>query len=154
SITGTRKAQNQFSAQPTNNPTQPISIMKSPSRYEIWKRASCPLKLLKTFWFSALMALLGSAVAADAALTINNVFSYDGLNAGVEYNLALDPATATNVANYAVTGANVTNATLLADNQSVALWLDTQISGNFTVTVSNVKDVTLANTIAPASVKS
>src|ERR1041385_5946063 len=98
-------------------------------------------------------ALLFGSLTAHAALTINNVFSYDGLCAGVEYNKAVDPATAVNIANYTVTGATVTNATLLSDNQSVALWLDTQISGSFVVSVSSVKDATLADTIAPASTK-
>jgi hypothetical protein len=127
--------------------------MNASSSFRLAKRLTRSLQLPKAFWISTLIAFLGSAFGANAALTLNGAFSYDGLSVGVEYNLALDPATATNVSNYAVTGAAVTNATLLSGNQSVALWLDTQINGNFIVTVSNVKDVTLANTIAPGSTR-
>ncbi|HOX04269.1 MAG TPA: PA14 domain-containing protein, partial [Candidatus Paceibacterota bacterium] len=55
----------------------------------------------------------------------------------------LDPASATNIANYIVNNGavEVTNATLEPDAQTVLLTLASTISGNYTVLVQNVADI-------------
>lgn len=95
-------------------------------------------------------ALLGFGLAANAALTLNGtgVYSFDGSTVGVEYNSLIDPTTGANAANYAVTGTTVSSVTVQADSQSVVLHLGSVITGQFVVTINNVKDSTLANTIA------
>jgi hypothetical protein len=81
---------------------------------------------------------------------INDVANYDGTSVGVEYNKPMDPASVTNAANYNVSGTAVTNVTLSEDRQSIVLKLESQITNQFVVTVSNVKDFSL-NTIAKES---
>ena len=73
--------------------------------------------------------------------TISGVNSYDGLSVGVRFSELLDAASAANAANYAVTGANVSSALLTGDGKTVALTLDSAISGQFVVTVNNVKEL-------------
>jgi serine/threonine protein kinase len=69
------------------------------------------------------------------------VYSFDGLSIGLEFSAELDEASATNATNYSVTGATVTNVSLEGDGKSVVLWLTSQITGGFTVSVNNVKDI-------------
>ncbi len=78
-------------------------------------------------------------------------YSYDGMTVGVEYNEFLDARSATNPANYSITGTTVTNAVLGNDGKSVVLWPASQLSGRFAVMVSNVKDVE-QHPVAPDSV--
>lgn len=96
----------------------------------------------------AIMVIMAAPSIAQAAPTIYGVYSYDGLTVGVQYNGPVDPTTATTPGNYTVTGATVTGATLNPDGSSVALTLDSQINGQFVVTVNNVEDTSL-NPIAP-----
>jgi hypothetical protein len=101
-------------------------------------------------WLAGMLIAILGLPTANAALTLNGTgaYSFDGNTIGVEYNLPVDPTTSTAPANYTVTGASVTGVSLQADGQSVVLNLSTQITGQFVVTVNNVKDSTLANTIA------
>ena len=73
--------------------------------------------------------------------TISDVNSYDGLSVGVRFSELLDSASAANAANYAVTGGTVSSALLTGDGKTVALTLNSAISGQFVVTVNNVKDL-------------
>ena len=93
---------------------------------------------------------VSSLVTADMAVTIrvdaeppvvNEVISYDGLSVGVRFNKQVDPATATNGADYSINGTTVTNATLVAGGQSVVLWLKNALAGRFSVAVRNVRDL-------------
>jgi serine/threonine protein kinase len=76
-----------------------------------------------------------------SAPAVIGAYSFDGQSVGVEFNRGLDPASATNPANYTATGTTVTNVELESDGKSVVLWLASQITGGFAVTVNNVKDV-------------
>ena len=106
-------------------------------------------KLYGGFAWMAVLVMAGYSIA-QAAPTIYGVYSYDGLTAGVQFSVPVDPTTATAVANYAVSGTTVTNVTLMPDGASVALGLSVPISGQFVVTVNNVEDTSL-NPIAPNS---
>ncbi len=75
------------------------------------------------------------------APAVIGAYSFDGLSVGVEFNEELDAASATNPANYNATGTMVTNVTLASDGRSVVLWLASRITGGFTITVNNVKDL-------------
>jgi hypothetical protein len=103
--------------------------------------------------FLAAVVTLAGIRADAAALTLNGIgaYSFDGQTVGVEFNGPLDPTSGTSAANYAVAGTTVASVTLQADNQSVVLHLGSTIMGQFVVTVNNVKDSTLANTIAANS---
>ena len=72
------------------------------------------------------------------------VGSLRGTGVGVYFNdlNRLDPVSASDPANYSVNGGavNVTGATLEPDNLAVMLTLSAPISGDFSVTISNVKD--------------
>ncbi len=68
-------------------------------------------------------------------------YSFDGLSIGLEFSAELDEASATNATNYDVTGVKVANVSLEGDGRSVVLWLASPITGGFTVSVNNVKDI-------------
>ena len=99
-----------------------------------------------------IVALSATFGVAQAAPTINGVYSYDGLTVGVEFSVPVDSTSAQVAGNYGVTGTTVASAALLADGQSVALTLSSpsQITGQFVVTVNNVEDLSL-NPIAAGS---
>ncbi len=81
---------------------------------------------------------------------VNEVVSYDGVSVGVLYNKPVDPDTATNIANYNISGTTVTKATLMTDGKSVMLRLKDRISGKFSVVVINVTGLA-PNTISAES---
>lgn len=78
--------------------------------------------------------------------TISSVNSYDGISVGVRFSELLDSTSAASAANYAVSGGTVSSASLTGDGKTVALTLNSAISGQFVVTVNNVKDLA-GNTI-------
>ncbi len=86
------------------------------------------------------IAVFAGLVTAKAQPKIYGAYSYDGLSVGVQFTNSVDPASATTMGNYAVSGTTVTSATLQPDGASVALGLGTPISGQFVVTVNNVQD--------------
>ena len=71
-----------------------------------------------------------------------------GANVQVAYNEFVDPATATNLSNYAISGITFTNAILQGDGMTVVLGLTGSLPANFTISISNVKDWA-GNTISP-----
>lgn len=98
---------------------------------------------------------VNSVISSNTVVTVSNdtnpptlgaVNSYDGLSVGVRFNELLDPTSSANAANYAVTGGTVSSALLTGDGKTVVLTLNSAISGQFVVTVNNVKDLA-GNTI-------
>lgn len=87
-----------------------------------------------------------TVLADGTAPTVVSAGSMSGFDVGVVFNEQLDPVTALNTNNYAVTGGTVIGATLRPDGKSVQLRLGAPTSGNFTVTVTGVKDLA-GNTI-------
>jgi hypothetical protein len=94
---------------------------------------------------------ISSVVTVDAAVSVRvdtdppvvtEVMSYDGASVGVLYNKPVDPETATNVANYSISGTTATKAVLMADGKSVMLVLKDGISGKFSVVAINVTGLT------------
>jgi regulation of enolase protein 1 (concanavalin A-like superfamily) len=68
---------------------------------------------------------------------------------GVLFSEFVDPASAQTIANYTVSGATVTNVTLLNSGKAVALALNAAVISGATVKVENVKDLaTTPNTVA------
>ncbi len=94
-----------------------------------------------------------SSIAAPAALVLTadgdlpivlSAGSVDGNSIAIAFNELLDPVTALNPANYTVTATpavSVTGASLQSTGQVVRLTLSSQISGSFSVSVENVKDL-------------
>jgi len=66
--------------------------------------------------------------------------SFDGLSVGIEFIEPVDMVSATAKENYRVSGATVTNVTPGADGKTVVLWLSSQLAGNFSVAVQNMRD--------------
>ena len=95
-----------------------------------------------------LTALLFSALAwhlAPAARAQMSVFSIDGNTISAHFNQDLQAGSATEESNYTVyskgpsaSGINVTNATLLADNQTVLLQLDSPVGEFYAVGCTNL----------------
>lgn len=90
---------------------------------------------------------------------VQAVGSLRGTGIGVYFTdvSLLDPATASNPANYTVNGGavTVTSATLEQDGLAVMLGLSAPVSGDFTVLVQNVKDASpLANVMDPVTLQS
>jgi hypothetical protein len=68
---------------------------------------------------------------------------------GVLFSEVVDPVTAQTIANYTVSGATVTSATLLPSSKAVALSLSAAVVSGATVKVENIKDVaSTPNTLA------
>ncbi len=87
------------------------------------------------------VALVGRA-ADMTPPNILSVGSIDGNSIAVCFSEPLDPTTATVIGNYAVSGAiEPTSAALRSDGASVVLTLGTAVSGQFSVTVNNVRDL-------------
>ena len=94
----------------------------------------------------------GSVTTAEATLTtiidstapeISSTSAYAGtLNTvTIVFNEPLDAASASNVANYKIDGLEVTAAALGDDGQTVTLSTSQQTAGNYSITVSGVKDL-------------
>ena len=83
-------------------------------------------------------------------LALIGVCSFDGASIGMEFNGLVDTASATNQANYSVAGTTLTNVTMGPDGKSVVLWLSSRLTGEFVVTVNDVRDLS-QNTIASGS---
>ena len=94
----------------------------------------------------------GSVSTVEATLTtiidttapeISSISAYAGtLNSiTIVFNELLDAASASNAANYKVDGLEVTAAALGEDGQTVTLSTSQQTAGNYSVTVSGVKDL-------------
>ena len=94
----------------------------------------------------------GSVTTAEATLTtiidstapeISSTSAYAGtLNTvTIVFNEPLDAASASNAANYKIDGLEVTAAALGDDGQTVTLSTSQQTAGNYSVTVSGVKDL-------------
>lgn len=95
--------------------------------------------------------IIGFVPRATADLSVRSV---GGSIVSVHFSDPVDNVTATDRANYEIfskanssTGSTVTNAVLLPDNQTVALYLDQPVGEFFAVAVTNVLD-TLSNNIA------
>ena len=106
------------------------------------------------------LSVPGKTVTTDAA-TITLAADVDpvtpiqatavGTTVVVSFDKAVDPESASDTANYAVSGAAVTDAKVLYSESTVELTLDAALkSGTFTVTVSNVKN--LSGVVMPAPV--
>jgi hypothetical protein len=106
---------------------------------------------------------LSSALAAICCLSAKGQPSVvsadprgDYLSVKVIYSTAMDPASTTNLANYALTNnassapVSITGASLSTDQTNVVLHLASllQVTTNYTLTISNVKDAGLS-TISP-----
>ena len=91
--------------------------------------------------------------AADTtAPTVVSAGSVDGLTIAICFSEPLDTATATVIGNYSVNGVvPPTSVTVRPDGASVALQVGTPVSGAFSVTVNNVRDLA-GNAIAANSV--
>jgi hypothetical protein len=105
---------------------------------------------------------VSSVTSSNCVVTISNdrvpptlasAMSYDGLSVGVTFSEILDPPSATNKANYSVTGATINDATLSADGKTVVLVLASKAPDSFTVTVSNVKDPSQNPIVAGSTVQ-
>ena len=73
---------------------------------------------------------------------ILSVGSIDGNSIAVCFSEPVDPTTATVIGNYAVSGAIApASVALRSDGASVVLTLETAVSGQFSVTVNNVRDL-------------
>jgi hypothetical protein len=79
-------------------------------------------------------------VTADP-LAVVSAGSADGALVGVRFNQPVERTTAETAANYIINGSAATRAVLRPDGQSVVLTAPTTLSGNFTVTVANVQDL-------------
>lgn len=93
-----------------------------------------------------------------ASATDISVRSVDGSIIGVHFSRPVDDVTATDTGNYEIfskgTGTNVfnvTNALLMADSQTVALFLDQPVGEFFAVGVTNVFDINGSNVTATAT---
>jgi hypothetical protein len=73
--------------------------------------------------------------------TLLSGWSYDGRKAVVSFSELVDAASATNAANYQISGTAVTSVALEADGKSVVLNLTARPRGPLVVRVSNVKDL-------------
>ena len=83
--------------------------------------------------------------------TVASAGSVDGSAIAICFSEPIDAATAAVIGNYSVNGAAPTSATLRPDGTSVVLHVNTPVSGGFSVTVNNVRDLA-GNAIDPNSV--
>ena len=90
-------------------------------------------------------------LAADVDPATPVLVTAVGTTVVVSFDKAVDPESASDTANYAVSGAAVTDAKVLYSESTVELTLDAALkSGTFTVTVANVKN--LSGVVMPAPV--
>ena len=90
--------------------------------------------------FTGTFVIDGSAPTVVTAYGLQN-----GNRIGLTFNEALNPAFATNAANYTVPSVVVSNAVLQVDGRSVVLWVSPMVGDSFALTVNSVSDV-LGNT--------
>jgi hypothetical protein len=90
---------------------------------------------------SSLTGETGPSYSNPSPPAVLGAYSFDGLSIGLEFSAELDGASATNATNYSITGTKVANVSLGCDGRSVVLWLSSQITRGFTVSVNNVKDL-------------
>ena len=83
--------------------------------------------------------LTGVLRSEFTGLALASACSFDGRSIGVEFTEPVEALSATNPVNYTVSGTSVTNATLGEDEKTVVLWVSTQLAGDFSVKVHNVK---------------
>ena len=93
---------------------------------------------------AAVLTVLADTTAPQVLLVTTAV----GSNVRVTFNEFVDPATATNMANYTISGITFTNAVLDADGLTVILGLTGTLPANFQVTIRDVKDFA-GNTLSP-----
>jgi hypothetical protein len=74
-------------------------------------------------------------------LAVVSAGSVDGTVIGLRFNQPVDSASGGNAANYSINGTPALVAVVRADGQSVLLHPSAPVSGNFTVTVANVLDL-------------
>jgi hypothetical protein len=95
-------------------------------------------------------------VTADAAAPVvvsAGTLTTAPTTVGVLFDELVDPASAQIIANYTVSGATVTNVTLLPSKKAVALALNAAVVSGATVKVENVKDIaSTPNTLASSTV--
>lgn len=110
--------------------------------------------------YRAVLSITGLSIPSRAATVTIDVISpiaYRAVGSAtfdkvtVVYSEPVDPASATNPANYSIAGLTISGATLAAGGNSVVLTTGLQKTGTvYTVTVKDVKDlVTPANVISP-----
>ncbi len=71
----------------------------------------------------------------------------------VAFDRAVDPESATDISNYSVIGAFVTDAQIHGNEFTVQLTLDTALEGIFMITVSNVKNLSGVTMPAPVTIE-
>jgi len=92
-----------------------------------------------------LITCFASVVCRAADITPPNILSVgsiDGTSIAVCFSEPLDPASATTIGNYAVNGAIApASVALRSDGATAVLTLGAAVSGSFSVTVNNVRDL-------------
>ncbi|MDA3923971.1 MAG: GDSL-type esterase/lipase family protein [Kiritimatiellae bacterium] len=96
-------------------------------------------------WFPAITNIIGINVTANLPAPMrctNNNYSRTG--ATISFNKAISPETATNTANYVISGSiTATAATISGDHRSVTLTTSEQaVNTTYTVTMNNIEDET------------
>jgi hypothetical protein len=104
-----------------------LSVTSAPAVLTVTKDASAPV-------------VVSAGTLASAPTTV-----------GVLFDEVVESTGATTIANYTVSGATVTSATLLPGGKAVALALNTAVVSGATVKVAGVKDL-VANALATATV--
>jgi regulation of enolase protein 1 (concanavalin A-like superfamily) len=99
-------------------------------------------RYLATLLGTCLIAIDASNALAQPLPSIVSVGALTNTTTvGLWFNNQMDPGTADTAANYKVTGATVSSAVLLTNNQLVVLTLDKPVAPGATVQVSGVQDV-------------
>ena len=126
-------------------PGMPMSINAQPSAGMVWRQTPAESVSVQTTNPAATLAGLNNNLPV-----LIGACSFDGASVGLEFNESVDAASATNQAHYSIAGTTVTNVKLGADGKSVVLWLTPPMTGEFVVTVNDVKDLS-QNPIASGS---
>ncbi len=97
-------------------------------------------------WFPAITNVISAAGDTYAPALVRAVGSANYTQVAVNFSKPVDPASSTNIANYALSsGLTISGASLSADQRTVTLATSLQARGsNYVVTVSNVADATPA----------
>ena len=101
---------------------------------------------MATAWLPAITNVIGTAGDTSAPALVRAVGGATYTQVAVTFSKPVDPASATNIANYALSGGlTLSGASLSADQRTVTLNTSLQLRGsNYVVTVSNVADATSA----------
>ena len=104
-------------------------------------------------WVPAITNVISPSGELGAPTLVYAVGSTNNLQVSVTFNKPVTPFSATNVANYALSGGlTVSNAQISADMRTVTLSTGLQTGGtNYTVTINNVVDFTSPTPLAVAS---